>query len=89
MTGEMDRIRSESLRARDDPDVDHRANARLLQAEVERLRAQVAAIKFLWQHGIGGLDTPWRKRMGELIGDTEGLDEAAIARAATTEEETQ
>ena len=34
-----------------------------------------------WQHGIGSLNNKWRIRMGEILGDAEGLAEEA-ARAA-------
>jgi len=40
--------------------------------EIERLNKRLQAIKREWQAGIGEIDTPWRRRMAELIGDTEG-----------------
>jgi len=39
---DLRRMRNECLRAKDDPDVDHRANVRLLLAENENLRTIIA-----------------------------------------------
>ncbi len=48
----------------------------------ERLAAAeaiLAAIKKHWQQGIGDLHNSWRLKMAELVGDEEGLLEAAQA----------
>jgi hypothetical protein len=47
--------------------------------EIERLRQQLAAIRAHWQAVIQDIDNPWRVRMAELVGDDEGLLEAAEA----------
>jgi hypothetical protein len=59
------------------PEGDGEADLAAALAEVERLRARLAAIKTSWQDGVGQLDNPWRVRMAELIGDSEGLAELA------------
>jgi hypothetical protein len=57
-----------------------------LEGKVSKLRLvlharleQLAAIKKEWQYGIGEINGPWEKRMAELVGDHEGLSEAAEA----------
>ena len=45
-------------------------------AAVDRLRAQLAAIRLHWSDGIGRLHNPWRVQMSALVGDVEGLEEA-------------
>ena len=42
-----------------------------LNAEIERLWSQLDAIKRHWQFGVQEMDSPWRRKMAELVGDTE------------------
>ena len=43
--------------------------------EIERLRARLDAIKRHWQFGVQDIDNPCKRKMAELVGDAEGLDE--------------
>lgn len=47
-----------------------------LVAENEKLEKRLADIKRCWVDGIGQIDNPWRRKMAELVGDTEGIAEA-------------
>ena len=56
---------------------------------IAELEATLADALRHWQHGIGSLNNEWRIRMGEILGDTEGLaEEAARAAIAAVEGDT-
>ena len=58
-------------------------------ARIAELEATLAYALRHWQHGIGSLNHEWRIRMGEILGDTEGLaEEAARAAIAAVEGDT-
>ena len=47
---------------------------------IAELEATLADALRHWQQGIGELNNKWRIRMGEILGDAEGLaEEAALA----------
>ena len=49
-------------------------------ARIAELEATLADALRHWQQGIGELNNKWRIRMGEILGDAEGLaEEAALA----------
>ena len=51
------------------------------RARFAELEATLAYALRHWQHGIGSLNNEWRIRMGEILGDTEGLPEEAAQAA--------
>jgi DNA repair exonuclease SbcCD ATPase subunit len=55
---------------------DNAEMARTAEADVQRLRQQLAMINREWQFGVQDIDTPWRRRMARLVGDNEGLEAA-------------
>ena len=58
-------------------------------ARIAELEATLAYALRHWQHGIGSLNNKWRIRMGEILGDAEGLaEEAARAAIAAVEGDT-
>ena len=58
-------------------------------ARIAELEATLADALRHWQHGIGSLNNKWRIRMGEILGDAEGLaEEAARAAIAAVEGDT-
>lgn len=46
-----------------------------MTATAEELQAKLDAILRHWEYGVGRLDSHWRIKMAELVGDTLGLEE--------------
>ena len=75
---EFERRYSARLQALSNKLADQREECEEQREESERLRLILDAVKRHWQFGVQDIDNPWKRKMAMLLGDVEGLQEAAI-----------